>query len=234
MGDARRGCMRAKRKWLKVLGIACTAVVIVVAAAALAIDAHVRTSTESRIISSNEAARMDNIDCVLVLGCGVNADGSPSDMLADRLKQGISLYGHNVAPKILMSGDHGSQDYNEVGTMKAIAINAGIPSKDVFMDHAGFSTYESMYRARDIFQAKRIIVVSQSYHLFRALYVAEKLGLDAYGVASDLRPYAGQMMRDVREVLARNKDFVTAIVRPAPTFQGSSIPLTGSGDETND
>ena len=100
------------------------------------------------------------------------------------------------------------------------------------MDHAGFSTYESMYRARDVFGAKRIVVVSQDYHLYRALYVAERLGLDAYGVPADLRPYAGQEARELREVLARNKDFLTAIVQPPPTFLGDPISLSGSAAAT--
>lgn len=100
------------------------------------------------------------------------------------------------------------------------------------MDHAGFSTYESMYRARDVFGAKRIVIVSQRYHLYRALYVAERLGLDAYGVSADLRPYAGQEAREVREILARDKDFLTSIVQPLPTFLGDPILLSGSGSAT--
>ena len=107
-----------------------------------------------------------------------------------------------------------------------------LPADDVFMDHAGFSTYESMYRARDVFGAKRIVIVSQKYHLYRALYVAERLGLDAYGVSADLRPYAGQEARELREVLARNKDFFTAIVQPPPTFLGDPISLSGSASVT--
>ena len=153
-------------------------------------------------------------------------------MLNDRLLQGIALYEAGVSDRILMSGDHGRADYDEVNLMKQFAIDRGVPSEAVFMDHAGFSTYESMYRARDVFGAKRIVVVSQEYHLYRALYVAERLGLDAYGVSADLRPYAGQQAREIREVLARNKDFLTAIAQPLPTFLGDPISLSGSAAAT--
>ena len=153
-------------------------------------------------------------------------------MLSDRLKRGVELYDAGAAPKLLMSGDHGRTDYDEVNVMKGYAVDAGITSSDVFMDHAGFSTYESLYRARDVFQAKKIIIVTQAYHLHRALYIADALGLDAYGVAADYRPYAGQFRRDIREILARNKDFLTALFQPKPTFLGDAIPVSGDGDLT--
>jgi vancomycin permeability regulator SanA len=155
-------------------------------------------------------------------------------MLHDRLQRGVELYQMNAAPKILMSGDHGRVEYNEVATMKQFALDEGVPSEDVFMDHAGFSTYETMYRAKEVFDAHKVIIVTQEYHLYRALYIADKLGLDAYGVSSDYRTYAGQIVRDVREVLARCKDFVTTIFKPKPTYLGDVIPISGSGDLTND
>lgn len=196
------------------------------------VNAYVVRSTAKQILSPGDAALAD-ADCVLVLGCGVRADGQPTAMLADRLKQGVSLYHMGAAPKILMSGDHGQADYDEVNTMKQYALDADIPSTDVFMDHAGFSTYESIYRARDIFQAKKIIIVTQRYHLHRALHIANKLGLEAYGVAADYRTYSGQTYRDIREILARNKDFLTAIYKPLPTFLGETIPVFGDGNLTN-
>jgi vancomycin permeability regulator SanA len=102
------------------------------------------------------------------------------------------------------------------------------------MDHAGFSTYESMYRAKEIFQAKKVIIVTQQYHLYRAIYIAESLGLEAYGVAADYRSYYGQTKRDIREVLARVKDFGTSILKPKPTYLGDAIPIWGDGNQTND
>ena len=101
------------------------------------------------------------------------------------------------------------------------------------MDHAGFSTYESMYRARDIFQAKKIVIVSQQYHLYRAVYDARALGLEAYGVAAEDISYWGQGMRDLREILARNKDVLWCLLQPEPTFLGEAIPISGNGDLSN-
>lgn len=213
---------------LKRIGLGVLALAAVCLVAVFAIDAHVRSSAESRIVTADETARLDGIDCIVVLGCGVRPDGQPSDMLADRIAQGVALYEKGASPKLLMSGDHSRSDYDEVNTMRNVAVEAGVPADDVFMDHAGFSTYESMYRARDVFGAKRIVIVSQRYHLYRALYVAERLGLDAYGVSADLRPYAGQEAREVREILARDKDFLTSIVQPLPTFLGDPILLSGT------
>lgn len=173
-------------------------------------------------------------DCILVLGCGVRPDGTPSLMLTDRLETGIALYRAGVAEKLLMSGDHGTEDYDEVNTMKNIAKENGVPSADIFMDHAGFSTYDSVYRAKEIFCAKKVIIVSQKYHLPRALYVAEKLGLDAYGVAAADVSYRGQGYREVREMLARAKDFCNAALKRKPRLLGDAIPVSGNGDSTND
>ena len=118
--------------------------------------------------------------------------------------------------------------------MKLEAMEEGIPSEDIFMDHAGFSTYESIFRARDVFAADKIIIVTQEYHLYRALHVANALGVEAYGVAADYHTYVGQAYREVREILARNKDFATSILKPAPTYLGEVIPVSGDGNLTND
>ena len=197
------------------------------------VNAYVVRSTAKQILSQEDAAKLQDVDCILVLGCGVYENGQPSAMLADRLKRSIALYDAGAAPKLLMSGDHGQDNYDEVNVMKQYAVNAGVPSSDVFMDHAGFSTYESIYRVRDIFQAKKIIIVTQKYHLHRALHIAKALGLEAYGVDADYRSYAGQTYRDLREILARNKDFLTSIAKPAPPFLGDPIPVSGDGNLTN-
>lgn len=175
-----------------------------------------------------------DVDCIIVLGCQVRDDGSLSDMLRDRLHRGLELYQIGAAPKLLMSGDHGRTHYNEVGAMKRYAVENDVPSEDVFMDHAGFSTYETIYRAKEIFQAKKVVIVTQEYHLYRAVYIAQQLGLDAYGVSADYRVYSGQSARDFREVLARCKDFAMCLFRPEPTYLGDAIPVSGSGDLTND
>jgi vancomycin permeability regulator SanA len=177
---------------------------------------------------------LKDVDCILVLGAGVREDGTPSLMLNERLELGIALYQSGASQKLLMSGDHGRKDYDEVNTMKGYALSQGITSEDVFMDHAGFSTYESIYRAKEIFQAKKIIIVSQEYHLYRALYIADKFGIEAYGVAAKGEEYQGQTYREFREILARNKDFLSVIFRPKPTYLGEAIPVSGNGDVTND
>lgn len=211
--------------WFLVLGI-------IAAITPFGINLWVVQTTASRILTAEKATTLPDVDCILVLGCGVRSDGTPTPMLADRLQYGVDLYNAGASGKLLMSGDHGQADYDEVNAMKKYALAQNIPSSDVFMDHAGFSTYESVYRARDIFQAKKIIIVTQKYHLHRALYIAKALGLDAYGVAADPRTYAGQTARDIREILARNKDFLTSIFQPKPTYLGEAIPVSGNGDLT--
>ena len=175
----------------------------------------------------------EDIDCILVLGAGVWGD-SPSPMLQDRLDAAIKLYKDGVSNKLIMSGDHGRDEYDEVNIMKQYAIDNGVPSNDIFMDHAGFSTYDSIYRARDIFKVKKMVIVTQEYHLYRALHIANSLGIKSYGVNADPREYAGQLYREAREILARNKDFAYSIIKPKPTYLGEVIPVSGNGDITND
>ncbi len=218
-------------KIIKKLIIAAICVGIVGAAAVFGINFHIKNSAEPHIYNINKAG--EGYDCVLVLGCGVWGE-KPSHMLEDRLMVGIELCKKGASEKLLMSGDHGRDEYDEVNVMKKFATDRGLASEDVFMDHAGFSTYESMYRARDIFKAKKVLIVTQEYHLYRAIYVARKLGLDAHGVTSDLRDYGGQDFRDIREILARTKDFVYTIVQPEPTYLGEAIPVWGDGNATND
>ena len=113
------------------------------------------------------------------------------------------------------------------------AIAQGVPSQDIFCDHAGFSTYESMYRAKYVFGCERIVVATQTYHLYRALYIARALGLTAYGVSCDTREYNAYLLFDLRETLARCKDFLYSIFQPLPTYLGDVIPITGDGSATN-
>ena len=225
---------KKKKKTLRMLLSIFLCLCILGITALTVINSIVKLSTGDQIITSEEAAKLEDIDCILVLGCFVKDDGRPSDMLHDRLTRGVELYDLDAAPKLLMSGDHGREEYDEVAAMKQFAINAGIPSEDVFMDHAGFSTYESVFRAKEIFQADKILIVTQEYHLYRALYIANQLGVEAYGVSSDYHTYVGQFMRDFREMLARVKDCATCIFKPEPTYLGDAIPIFGDGNLTND
>lgn len=209
-------------------GILIIAIVVVI----LGINYYVCLSVKKEIISDNYE-NIDDIDCILVLGASAK-NGKPSPMLEDRLNKAIKLYEDGLAPKIIMSGDHGKDNYDEVNVMKNYAIEKGIDSKDIFMDHAGFSTYESIYRAKEIFEAKKIVIVTQEYHLYRALYIAKKIGIEALGITSDERKHSGQIKRELREILARDKDFIQCFFKPTPTYLGESIPVSGDGDVTND
>jgi SanA protein len=184
------------------------------------------------IVSPQDAPKTD---AILVLGALVKADGIPSDMLHDRLQVALNLYNQQISDKMLLSGDHGTKQYDEVNAMRAFMEQNQVKTEHVFMDHAGFSTYESMYRARDVFKVKKVLIVTQEYHLKRAIYVARKMGLDAYGVASDLNNYRGIERFKAREVAARNKDFLYAnILKPKPTYLGDAIPISGDGRLTHD
>lgn len=220
-------------KGIKILAITVIIFIIIIGIIVLGINEYIKVSTKDQIIKNGDYSKVENIDCILILGAGIWGD-EPSPMLEDRLLQGIELYTNQVSSKIIMSGDHGRDNYDEVNIMKKFAIEQGVPSENIFMDHAGFSSYESIYRAKEIFGAEKIVIVTQEYHLYRALYIANSLGLDAYGVGSDPRKYAGQAYRELREILARNKDFIKCIFKPEPTYLGEAIPVSGNGDITND
>ena len=218
-----------KKKMLK-YGIIVIVVLIVLI---FGINFYVRLSTKKQIIKKSEYSKLSDIDCIIILGAGIWGD-KPSPMLEDRLLEGINLYQNNISDKIIVSGDHGRKEHDEVNIMKNYLIEKGIPSENIFMDHAGFSTYESIYRAKEIFQAKKMVIVTQKYHLYRALYIAKKLGIESYGVGSDPRQYVGATNREIREIFARDKDFIKCIFKPKPTYLGDTIPVSGNGDVTND
>ena len=222
------------KKCIKIITGLVVGAIVLGAGAVFGINAYVKDAATKRILTPQEAAELSDVDCILVLGCGIHADGSPSRMLADRLSRSVELYELQAAPKLLMSGDHGSAEYNEVATMREYALERGVPSEDIFMDHAGFSTYDSMYRAKEVFGADKIIIVTQDYHLYRAIYIAQELGMEAYGVAAQDIRYSGQTMRDMREILARVKDFFFTMFKPKPTYLGEAIPVSGDGNITVD
>lgn len=190
-------------------------------------------STKNNILEEKELTNIKDIDCILILGAGIR-EGKPTPMLEDRLLTGINLYSNKISKKILVSGDHMYNNYDEVNVMKNYLINNKIPSSDIFMDHAGISTYDSIYRVKHIFKAKKIIIITQKYHLYRALYTAKTLNIEAYGIASNPRIYANQLPRDIREFLARTKDFLKAHLNIKATYLGEEISLKGNGDITND
>ena len=207
-------------------------IILILCIISISINLYVILQTKNLIIDVNK--KLDNnIDCILVLGAGIR-NNYPSPMLEDRLLVSIELYNKGYAPKILVSGDHENANYDEVNVMKNYLIEHGIPSEDIFMDHAGLSSYDSIYRTKKIFKANRVVIVTQKYHLYRSLYIAKMLDIDAYGVSSNPRKYYGQLKRDIREYAARIKDFFKCLIKPESTYMGEVIPINGNGDKTND
>ena len=164
-----------------------------------------------RILSA-DALPKTPFDCIIVPGARVYEDGTPCVVLRDRLDEGVALYKAGVSDRLLLSGDHSTTAYDEVTAMKQYALEQGVREEDIFLDHAGFSTYETMYRAAEVYGAKSCVVVTQRYHLVRAL-----------------RTYARMAYYELREALARVKDFAFTFIRPKPTYLGTPIPLTGDG-----
>lgn len=200
----------------------------------IGIDLYVKLTTISSIITIEEASTKDDFDYILILGAGLNPDGTPSPMLKERLDTGIELYKEGIAEKIIVSGDHLYPDHDEVNSMKNYMTKEGIPSDVIYMDHAGLSTYDSIYRAKELFGAGKIVVVTQKYHLYRSLYIGKRLGLDVFGVDAMKTTYNNQLYRDTREILARIKDFAKCLLQPSSQILGESIPVSKGGNATND
>ncbi len=227
-GEVGLNVMYMKKKLKKYL-LFFTWLCCIIAMWSFGINAYVKSSVRNQIITLDDATYPEDVDCIVVLGCLVKADGSPSGMLRDRLDTALMLWNRGVSDTLLMSGDHGTKEYDEVNAMRNFAVAQGVPIERIFMDHAGFCTYDSIYRLKEIFGAKKVVIVTQEYHLYRALYIAKSMGLDAHGVISDLNSYYGQTSRDIREYIARNKDFLWCVFKPEPKYLGNAIDLNGDG-----
>jgi len=169
---------------------------------------------------------------ILVLGAGINKDGSPSKILRDRLDTAIDLYEAGVAPKLIMSGDNSISTYNEVMAMCNYVAEQGVDRDDIFCDHSGVNTYNSMYRAYHVFGVRRCVVVTQEYHLYRAVYLAKGFDMQAYGVPADRHDYQNMDRYESREFLARIKGFFDLIFNVEPEVKSSPVSLDGSGTVT--
>ena len=192
----------------------------------LFINVYMVNSTKKQIMDIDNIS--DNYDAIIILGCKVNGD-SPSLMLSKRLEKGIDVY-NKLQTKIILTGDHGQNDYDEVNVMRNYLLNSDIPSEDIFLDHAGFSTYDSIYRTKYIYEAKKVIIVTQEYHMYRALYLANKLNLEAVGVVADDIPQKGIMLKNkIREILSRDKSFFLGIIKPQSKYLGEKISLNQDG-----
>lgn len=198
-------------------------------------NAVVINSVSDRVFREDEiTGPEEDCDCIIVLGCGIWDDNTPTPFMRDRLDTAINLYNQGYAPKLLMSGDHGKEGYNEVGVMRQYAIEHGIPSEDIFMDHAGFSTYETMVRASQIFGIRKAVVVTQEFHIARSVYDCRAFGIDCRGVIATNSGYKVYAKNYIRETLARGKDLIWCLIKPAPTYGGETIDIHGNGEATLD
>lgn len=204
--------MRHKCHPVRLLVGLCLAFALLLAGIVLTINYKVRNTTKDRILTPSQAADLKEIDAILVLGAGLRPDGSPSDMLRDRLLRACSLWKTGVSTTLLMTGDGIYENYNEVASMSDFAQQQGVAIENIITDPAGLSTYDSIRNARDNGMT-RIVIVTQGYHLYRALYIADAMGLDAWGVSSDLQSYRGQSYRELREIAARLKDYFLVTLR---------------------
>lgn len=185
------------------------------------------------VLHGGRQGGVKNLDCALVLGAGVKDDGSPSDVLRDRLDVALSLYRHGRVERILVSGDHRAESYDEPNAMRRYLEAHGVPREAIFMDHAGFDTYSSVWRAKHVFGAERVIVVTQDFHLPRALFVARSLGMAAEGASADRRLYRGIAWLHVRETISRTKAFLDVTVARRPHHEGPRFDLRGDGRVTS-
>ncbi|MDD3007097.1 MAG: ElyC/SanA/YdcF family protein [Candidatus Pacebacteria bacterium] len=218
--------MKLKRFSIKRLVLVMAAIAVCSVVAVLAINFMVQKTSEGFIYDADDVPQKE---VALVLGAKVHENGRLSDMFRDRVDKAIGLYEAGKVDKILVSGDHGTEEYDEVNAAKDYLLQSGVSGADIFLDHAGFDTYDSVYRARDIFQAESMIIVTQRYHLPRALYIADKLGVDAVGVSADLHTYGGEDYRNFREEFAIVKAWLDVALKSKPKFLGEPIPISGEG-----
>jgi SanA protein len=218
------------RRWPRLSKVAIGGVVALVLLVVGA-NAYVLLSTEGE--STSAVADVPRAEVAIVPGALVQPNGRMSGMLGDRVRQAARLWHAGKVEKILVSGDHGNWKYDEPDTMRKALVRRGVPPRDVFEDHAGFDTWQTMVRARSIFGVRHAVVVTQGFHMPRALFLAEQAGIDATGLTSDLHPYGFQGKKsDVREVLSRVKAIYDTTF-DTPAMAGPQIPIaTADGRES--
>lgn len=206
-------------KKIKKLFIVIISLILLGILSSFIVNLYVKNSTKKQIETIDS---LDQVDAIIVLGASVR-NGSLSPMLRERLITGIELYQNDMSDKIIMSGDHSGEDYDEVTAMQKYAIENGVEEQNIILDHFGISTYDSIYRAKYVFNLKKVVIVTQKYHLYRALYIANNLGLDAVGIDATKKVYIGQDYRDLREYLARSKDFVKSVFKPKSVYLDKNV-----------
>jgi len=212
-------------------------IIIIFAVAFCGINLYVVSYSNNYIYAIDEIEKLDTHQAAMALGAKVWDSGTLSYILRDRVNYASKLYESGKAERLLFSGDHGTKGYDEVNAMLEHAVSQGVPIEDIFLDHAGFSTYESMYRAADIFECDDLIIVTQEFHLYRSVYTARKMGINAIGIKSDQTNFVARIdiKNNLREFLARVKDFFyVEIIKPEPTYLGRAIPINGDAELTHD
>ena len=196
--------MKTYKKILLILSV----ILLTIFVYAMGINYYVKYTVMDRIKDTDE---IKDVDTMIVLGAKVHDDGRLSLMLKDRLDKTIEVYNKLDIKKVIVSGDSEHKDYDETTKMKEYLINNGIPEEDIIVDIYGLSTYDSIYRLKNVYGINKSIIITQKYHLYRSLYIANSLGVEAYGIPASGEDYFGQTSREIREILARNNDFLTSL-----------------------
>ncbi|WP_292889162.1 ElyC/SanA/YdcF family protein [Nonlabens sp.] len=193
---------------------------------------HIKRSSRDFMVT--QITQLQEAHTGIVLGASVKPDKSLSLILQDRVDAALLAYENKKFKKFLLSGDHRTKNYDEVNAMKNYLNNKGVPDEDIFLDHAGFDTYDSMYRARDIFKVKSAIVFTQEFHLPRALYIGKNMGMTVQGFIADQHEYPGNNRFIRREWLANMKAWIELNIKKRPTYSGKVIPITGDSKLSHD
>ena len=196
------------------------------------INTYMILSAKGSVYSASD--QLPDAEVALVLGAGVYRGGVFSPILHDRVMTALDLYRSGKIKKLLLSGDHGTRYYDEVNAMKKYLLSQNVPPQDIFLDHAGFETYDSLYRARDIFQVRKMIICTQRFHQYRALFIARNMGIEAYGIAADRRVYKSSLKNNLREIPARIKAWTKILLESRPHHLGNPIPINGDGRQSWD
>lgn len=199
--------------------------------AIVSVNYYVKSATKKHIYYSLK--KFPKNDVGIIFGAGVKVD-QPSKYLKDRLDAGILLYKSNRINKILLSGDNGSEEYDELTVMKNYCFNHGVDSTKIFIDYAGFDTYSTMYRAKHIFKIKRATLISQEYHLNRAIYIGQELGIKSVGYSANSGEYRGYQYVTFREYGSVFKSFFDVLRNREPHFLGNPIDINGVSNYSKD
>ncbi len=215
---------------IKKIALSLLTVIIAVVIILYALSYYINIRTEDEIYSSID--EVPEAYTVIVLGASVKSNGNLSTMLEDRVKSALQLYRAGKVERFLLSGDNGTKEYNEPKAMKEYLLERDIPEDHIYLDYAGFDTYDSMYRAKEVFGVEKAIIVTQGFHLPRAVFIAKNLGLDYKGYIGDKHIYEREETNQRRELLANVKAYLELIFHKEPTYLGSKIPINGPPQST--